>query len=41
MVAGKCDSLNLVVDQVTAAPIRQPQTSITNLSFAAPDEEIT
>lgn len=41
MAAGNCEFLNLMVDQATAAPIRQPRTKVTDLSFEAPDEEIT
>lgn len=41
MVAGICESLNLTLDQATAAPIRQPRTKVTDLSFAAPDEKTT
>lgn len=36
-----CESVNIVVDQATAATMRQPQTKFTDLSFADTDEEIT
>lgn len=41
MAIGICEFLNLIVEQVTAAAIRQTQTEVTNLIFAALDEKIT
>lgn len=40
-VAEICASLNLMVYQATAASIRLPRTEVTDLSLAAPDEEIS
>lgn len=40
MVTGICESLDLMLEQTTAATIQQPQRNVTNLSFAATDEEI-
>lgn len=41
MAAEVCQSLKSMVDQATDALIRQPQTEVTDLSFATLDEEIT
>lgn len=40
MVAGLCESLNLMVDQDIAASIMQQQIKFNELRFAVPDEEI-
>lgn len=39
MTAGICETLNVMVDQVTAAPIKQPQTEVTDLTLTAQIEE--
>lgn len=41
MAALICPSLNWTMDQATVAPIRQPWSKVTDLSFASQDEEIT
>lgn len=41
MLTGICESLNSMLGHATAARIWQPQTKVTDLSFAARDKEIT
>lgn len=39
MVAGTCDSIDLVVDQATTGTIRPHRAKVTDLSFVAPSEK--
>lgn len=41
MTAEICEILNLMVNLATATTLQKPQTNLTDLSFAASDEEIT
>lgn len=41
MAAKICEFLNLLVERALGAPIRQPNTEATDLSFKALDEELT
>lgn len=41
MASGTYKYLILVVDQAMTAPIRQLQTKVIDVSFAAPDEKVT
>lgn len=35
-----CDSLNVMVNKAMTAPVRQQRIKVTDMSFAAPDENI-
>lgn len=35
-----CESINVMVGQITASTILQSQINVTDLSFAAPNEEV-